>query len=382
MAFNTGFGYSRIGGGASGGSSSGISISYGRVVSIILDPFHKEYDNYGKSQSINGVLYRPLGKAIDEEESDLLFAYQGANNLKRVPLKGEIVKVISAPSEVRTNSPVASKSYWTEIVPLWNTPEHNAYPDTLQSGEGEADLGEEFEEKGDVNPLQPFPGDILLEGRQGQSLRFTGTSHDENPWVDSSNNSKPLIILSNGQKETDNGMDTIVEDINEDPTSIYITSDHKVELDPANTKRDAWDSEPVEASEFKGAQVMVNSDRLYFNSREESTLFSAKEAFGVNANSIHFDGVDYIGLDAKKIYLGKVALSREDEPVLLGQTTTDFLEDFIKLFQAMIKTMATMPPAPPAAIAKMMAQANAILPQLPPLKQRLPRLHSKKVFTE
>ena len=44
--------------------------------------------------------------------------------------------------------------------------------------------------------------------------------------------------------------------------------------------------------------------------------------------------------------------------------------------------MATAPPAPPAFVAKMIAISNAVLPLIPVLKNRLPNLKSKKVFTE
>ena len=384
MAYNIGLNTSRgskSNGTARGGSSGG---SYGRVVDIVIDAFHPEYDNYGASQAINGVFYREIGTGTSEETaSDLKFAYQGNTNFKTLPIKGEVVELISAPSESeRDNLPQKRKVYYKSTVALWNHPHHNAYPDTLQFGEGAADFGPDFEEADDVNPLQSFPGDVLIEGRQGQSIRFNGSKHEDNPWIDSSNNKKPITVISNGQKEAGNGLDNIIEDVNEDPSSIYLTSDHIVELTQANEKRDAWDSEPEKADKYKGSQIILNGGRLYFNAKDESILMSATEAVGANAKTINLDGEKYIALDAKKIYLGTDALNREDEPVLKGQTSTDWLDDFISQFETLIKGMATMPPAPPAAIAKMIATANAIQPVLPILKKRLPQLHSKKVFTE
>lgn len=384
MAYNTGFNTSRgsKGSGPSrGGSSAG---SYGRVVDVIIDAFHPEYSNYGSSQAINGIFYREIGSPVSEENSsDLKFAYQGSSNFKLIPVIGEIVKLITAPAEFsRDNLPQKQKVYYTSTVTLWNHPHHNAYPDTLQVGEGAADFGPDFEEADDVNPLQGFPGDLLIEGRQGQSIRFNGSKHEDNPWIDSSNNKKPITIISNGQKESGNGTDNIIEDVNEDPSSIYLTSDHTVELTQANEKRDAWDTEPEKADKYKGSQIILNGGRLYFNAKEESILMSATEAVGANAKTINLDGEKYVALDAKKIYLGTDALNREDEPVLKGQTSTDWLDDFISQFETLIKGMATMPPAPPAAIAKMIATANAIQPVLPVLKKRLPQLHSKKVYTE
>lgn len=385
MAFSTGFMQSR--GSTGGGSSSGHSkhTAFGRVVDIVTDAFHPKYEDYGSSQSINGVFYRPLGGAkVEDEENQLRFAFCSDVNIKRVPLKGEIVEIINLPSERRSSGPGATKSYWTRIVPLWNHPHHNAYPDTTQfeDQESEADLGEYFEESDKVNPLQLFPGDISIEGRHGQSIRFTGTKYDSNEWIDNSNNGQPLTIIRNGQAEAGSGDESVLEDINEDKSSIYLTSDHTIELEQANEKREAWSEEPEKADKFKGPQILLNSGRLYFNAYDEHALISAKEGIGLNSKTISLDGEEYVGLDAKKIYLGVEALKREHEPVLKGQTTTDWLDDFISQFETLTKGIATAPPAPPAFVAKCIAVANSIVPIIPILKNQLPNLHSKKVYTE
>ena len=44
--------------------------------------------------------------------------------------------------------------------------------------------------------------------------------------------------------------------------------------------------------------------------------------------------------------------------------------------------MATLPPAPPAAVAKLIATGNSLFPQIKKLKSLLKPLLSKKSFTE
>lgn len=362
-----------------------IGTTYGRVVDIILDSFHPEYSNRGNSQSINGIFYKPLSTPGSEsEDAPLQFAFQGVSNIKQVPLKGEIVEIKYQPSETRNETPNSTKTYWTKVIPLWNHPHHNAYPDVIQFEDQQAnvDLGDDFIELSNINPLQPFPGDLLIEGRYGQSIRFSGTKFESNTWTDSSNNGKPITIIRNGQVETDNGTDNILEDINEDASSIYLTSNHSIELQQSNEKRDSWNEAPEKADKYKGKQIILNSGRLYFNSRDESILLSSKEAFGVNAKSAHIDADDYIGLDAKKIYLGQAARRLEDEPVLLGQRTVDLLEKFLNQFGSIIDTMVNMPPSPPAAVLQLKTKAIAIKPVVTTLKNQLKRLPSKKVFTE
>ena len=375
------FGNSGAGGGSAGGGK-GSSI-FARVVDVIQDDFHPQYMLKGGSNSLYGVFYREIDSPTREDgEMSLKFAYSGISEFKKIPLKNEIVELIQAPAEERDNNSFAAKTYWTRIVPVWNHPNHNVFPDVLQFPEQEdnPDFGENFEAKEHVAPIQAFPGDVIMEGRHGNSIRLGGTKHDTNIFTDG-NNSEPFTIISNGQAEPGSGDEPIVEDINEDPASIYMGSDHKFELTQANEKRDAFEEAPDTADSYQGSQIILNSGRLYFNAKEDSAFISATEAIGLNSQYIGIDGEKYIGLDAEKIYLGTDAFS-ESEPVLLGQITIDWLDDYLSQFETIVKGMATMPPAPPAAIAKMIATANSVLPIIPQIRNLLKQLLSKKVFTE
>lgn len=384
MINNYGFGTNSLGGASNSSSapSSGGN-SYGRVVEIILDSFHPKYEDYGKSQSLNGIFYRELNAPLKEdEETELRFAYCDKSNQKRIPVKGEIVYLETKPSEQRVQGqPVTTKTYWSSIISMWNHPHHNAYPDTNQSGESTNDFGEYFTELDKIAPLQAFPGDDIWEGRNGQSIRFNGTKYDSNELTDDSNNGKPLVLISNGQKEPQNSIDPVVENIDEDPSSIYLTSDHTIPLTQANEKRDAFDEEPEKADTYKGSQVIVNGGRLYFNAKDEGAFISSKETIGLNSKIIGIDGEQYVGIDAKKIYLGTTAF-KEQEPALKGQTSTDWLDDLVSLLEGLAKTLATTPPAPPTYIGALIKEGIKLQIQLPKLKSLLTQLHSKKVYID
>lgn len=383
MAYSTSFGQTKTGGSGGAGGGSPAAVNFGRVVDVILDSNHPLYSTYKESQGINGIVYRQINSfGIEDEEGDLLFAYAGNNLIKKQPLKNEIVQIVSMPSEERGDNPNAKKTYWTSIVPLWNHPHHNAYPDTLQAGEGDVDLGEDFEETNKIAPIQSFPGDAIIEGRHGNTIRLGGTKHALNTFTDDSNNGLPYTIIRNGMKSPSNALDATVEDINEDMSSIYMGVDHTFKLKQANEKRDAFEESPDFADTYKGNQVIINSGRLFFNAKEEGLFLSAVEGIGINSKHVGIDGEDYVGLDAKKVYLGKKGFT-EDEPVLLGQITTNWLEDFLGQFEQIMKAMSTAPPVPAEAYtAVMTGAAKAIVPMIPTLKSLIKRLHSKKVFTE
>ena len=75
-----GTGYSSLGGSSAGGGSGASSIGYGRVIDVILDSFHPDYEKFGSSIALNGVLYRELVEATSEsEEGELKFAYAGVS---------------------------------------------------------------------------------------------------------------------------------------------------------------------------------------------------------------------------------------------------------------------------------------------------------------
>jgi len=367
-------------------TSSGTSRGqFGRVVDVILDAFHPEYDKYGKSVGLYGVLYREVsGGTIEEEDSHIKFAYCGVSNIRTIPLKNEFVILKSLPSpEGRDGDAGSTRIYWTGIHYMWNHPHHNAYPDSLQVGEGEADLGDTFEEADKINTLQLFSGDTSIESRYGSSIRLGGTKGEGNNISTDKNNGKPYTIIRNGQHDDPaDGDETILENINDDNSSIYLTSDHIIELEQSRDKYDALEKEPESSDVFEGAQIIMNSDRLFFNTKEEGIYFSSNEDFSVTAEQIGLDGDKYVALDARKIYLGKTALKKEDEPVLLGQSTVDLLSNLITSLDTLVKTMANTPPAPPVYCGTVSSIAKTIAPQLPTLKQQLTLLKSRKVFVE
>ena len=368
---------------ADSGKSSGIR--FGRVVDVVLDANHEtaQDTNYGKTAAIGGVFYRQIDSAGKEDDNNQFFAYQGNVTYQQIPLKNEIVAIMDLPTWARGEDNTATVAHWLYVCPLWNHPHHNAYPDTYQYPEqsDKADLGEDFKEVPNVNALQMSPGDLAIEGRHGHSIRFGGTNFKENEISTEEDNGKPYIFISNGQKETEDGLEIRKEDINEDSTSLYITSDQQIPLIQANEKRDAYKEAPETAEAYKGAQTIINSNRIFLNAKEDAVLISSLESVGINTKAVAIDGEDYVGIDANKIYLGSVALKREDEPVLLGQSTTEWLEELHSVVNQIVNHLATMP-VMTGGEAKGVAIGSSLLPLMAPMKAKLELLKSKKVFTE
>ena len=352
-----------------------------RVVDIILDDAHEEWSDFGEIEALGAIKFRVIGEETDESDPKLLdIAYPINSNFKNYPLLNEIVLIQSAPGIDRDESNVdARRYYYTTIVNIWNSPHQNAFPDTFQN-EGEPDLGYNFEDKANVAPLQPAQGDVIVEGRQGQTIRFTGTDF-EKKFVEV-NDQKPITIISNGKAEADPAT-PVVENIDDDPASIYLVEDHTVKLTQANEKRDAWDGEPDKADAYQGSQVLINAGRLFFNAKEESILLSGTEAIGGNAKTVSWDGEDYVAVDATKVYLGTEAFS-EREPVLLGATTQAWMKDLLSELERLGKALAAVAPAGSSAagLTQIKSHGASMAAPLGQIKKSIDDLDSLKVFTE
>lgn len=369
---------------ASVGTTAGTpqSILYGKVTDVKLDDSRPFLDEVGNVLPIGAIKYIPLdykGNQRGAEKAALPINIA----VKQYPLKNEIVLLLQAPSsEVQTNTS-DTITYYKDIINLWGSVNHNAIPDPGYNKSKY--LGQGFQELFDVNPLFPFPGDVLIEGRQGQSIRIGGSSAILNKLVDTTNNGQPYLLISNGQIKTTNGVDYITEDINKDANSMYFLSNHKVAITAANTKRDSYNTVPKSADQFKGNQVVVNAGRLFFNAKEDSILLSAKESVGLNANTVNLDGTEYVCLDATNIYLGSKARTSPDgvrEPAILGNQLDNFLAIILDALQNIGQAMKTAEAQTGGPIASLNTEGYCVIDTCTALRTLMNQMKSKKVFIE
>ena len=363
----------------------------GRVVDIILDNTHPDYEKYGYSDSIGMIKYTTLGTRDDGVESEGDYAGPAvpiSKNSMLYPLKNEVVLLTRGPSFSVENQAPKGKMYYQTVFSLHNHIHHNALPET--TGSKQADIGDGIDEQSNIAPLQPLPGDHIIEGRLGQSLRFSGGLSEKSTWSDGSNKNKPIIVLRNGQREVEGGFASILEDINEDASSIYLTSNHMIPLTLASNKRDTYDEKPDNPINYQGSQLLLNSDRLTLNAKKSDILISSAESIGLNSKSAHIDADDYMCFDADKIYLGRRARANSGankQPVVLGHRMEAFLQDVLDQLIALSKAMGkakTIKGEPIPTINLRGASAEIVINQLK--RQLNPKgsstLKSNKTFVE
>jgi len=349
-----------------------------RVVDVVLDENHPDYELFGKDQAINGIRYKVLNSSQDEEESTgFPFAYCGNVSIIKVPLINELVEIVTDVADSVIETSYKPKAYYTKVLNVWNNAHHNASPDINLSDE-DISLGEDVIEVPSIRSLHPFPGDSIIEGRLGQSIRFSGYFHENSTLTldDKSNNSKPFTIIRVGQNDEDS-LNRYVEDINADASSIYITSDHIVPLTVVNKKDITYrDNIPIEVDKYRGRQVVIDSGRLVFHAKDDHLILNSLNSVKLVGSSVNIDGLEYAALDAKSILLG----DKDREPVLKGDTTVKLLEDILSALSSLVTTHSLATPA--TAHVQLIAGSQGILPKIQSFKTRLQSLKSKKVFTE
>jgi len=379
-----------------GGSSAGISNDtvLARVYDVVLDESHPDYELLGKSQAIGAIRYNIVGSdSFKETPGNLYPAFPLDASSRTYPLKNEIVLIVKGPKDNSTRSDSETRNYYTFVYSTWNSPHHNATPYAEGTTNYNVDLGYEFEEKSDTPSLYPNHGDYIIQGRYGNTIRFGGFSGTYNKLTDKDNINSPYTLISNGKAPSTSSSLHSYEDINKDESSLYLTSDHLVDIEQARTKNESAKEKNPIASKYKGAQIILNSNRLIFNSKKDDIVLTSKDSITASGLNINLDGEDYIGLDAKKIYLGKEPKNKEmteglPQPVILGDQLERLLGDLLQELQSIGNQLSKATAVTGGPVPQAMAAGVALTSLAVRLRSRInplgktSSLKSKKVFVE
>ena len=159
-----------------------------------------------------------------------------------------------------------------------------------------------FVVQSNIQPLMPFEGHIMYEGRFGNSLRFGSTAKSlslyANNWSSLGNNGDPITILRNGQptNSTSDAWIPVSEDINNDLSLIYLTSYQKIPINLAREEfNEKWKTPPTTPTAYINPQIIINSDRVIINSKKDSIFLSAQQSIGLSC----YGEINMIGKNIK-----------------------------------------------------------------------------------
>ena len=410
-----------------GGSSTDtfFEIEPAVVLDIIIDKTHPYFTNkyireqwpisvLDKMPDENDLDYTWVGRILVRllytqrsiEKEELAWAMPLENNISEFPVMNEIVGVIfhmgqyfytkklnlfntiNANADFNTeltyggfktdpNSEIQGNRELNKPTTPYNGPESklNEKGNTGYKGV----LGRYFKYNPKIRALRRREGDLIIESRFGQSIRFG--AYDDNRNKDSASPDKdytdkggnPFLLIRNRQRPLAKPGESIVcyenpkilpvvgtideknvggyfdkdggEDVNNDGSSIHITSGATLSKFHTNCFKVMWGGESEEQSKFNGNtkfkfpqllndQIIINSERIILSAKKyEMFSYSKKrmsfvtdDEYTVDAhNQMVFNTNTKIVLNSPAIYLGEY--DKTDEPVLLGQTTTNWLYD-------------------------------------------------------
>jgi hypothetical protein len=356
-----------------------------RVKNIILNETSTNFKVLGEWDALGTIEYEVVSNPNVTGTAKPLFG-----NIKNFPLINEIVYLFSLPSTLIGEITSESIKYYLNPVALWNHPHHNGYPTNanenpatqqktyIQTELGNTskitdqtltiNLGKTFIERPNIHPLLPFEGDIIYEGRWGNSIRLGSTVQNTvNNWSITGSNGDPILIIRNGQgTQTEEGWIPTVEDINNDESSLYITSTQKIPLRVSSTSYNSYSTQPQSPDQFSGKQIILNSGRLVFNSTDDHILLSSNQSIGLNAiNSVNID-TPLTVIQSNKVLLGS---KNATESMIKGNLLIIELQNLLNQLQLLTTSLQAVP--------QVSAAATLVLSELPKISANLEKTKSQ-----
>ena len=390
-----------------GTSQSSETTLSARVISIILDDTHPLFDDFGQWDSIGTIFYDSIESPtpylpIKDPQSESLSYYPTAKPLfpqyKALPLINEIVILIQGPSLESTQATSARNEYYISAVNIWNSQQNNILPDQIynqylsnnqtktaqevETGspqiENSTDLtiniGNTFVTKKYIYPLRPYEGDVIQEGRWGNSIRLGSTvTGSGNLWSNIGNNGDPITLIRNGQYGIiqDPG-EYILEDINLDDSSIYLTSNQQIPIEAAssNDYLSYSSNPPILPNEYDGKQILLNSGRLVFNSYSDHILLSSQKSINLNSQlSVNIDARSEFVVQTPSVYLGD---TQNAQPLVLGNDLVDLLTDLVSDIDSLATSLSNQVNGPDGTpLAPTSFTAQLISAKVPEYKTRI-----------
>ena len=342
-----------------------------RVLATILDnkTYPEIFKANGEWASIGGIVFEFVETPLPGDNLEgRLFALPLLANLKNYPVKNEIVSLlISSDTSVNTNTN-SYKYYYLPATNIWSSNHHNAVPQEIYKNQGlqsaqkkdyqqvgrgsvrrvtdgstEIQFDNGFKERVNIRPIPPFAGDLIVEGRWGNSLRLGSTNNStlQNTWSSIGQEGDPIIILRNGQfASSTEPWIPLSEDINADGGSIYLSSTQKIPVNTINFEVNSFNTNPpVEPKEYIKNQIILDSGRLVFIAKEDSILLTSADSVHLSAARFNVD-VNSTTIQSSQIQLGSSDTSLL-HPVAKGDKVVELFQDIIDLLKKLTVACST-----------------------------------------
>jgi hypothetical protein len=370
--------------------SSAKKAQVGRVYGVVTTentPTKEMFDKVGGFSGIGTIFYLDYEQSKDTIgtiDNNFLNICKTAKSLypqfQYYPILGELVFLEDLPSPTSQISNTATQKYYISSINLWNNQQQNSQP-----ANDNASLGVTFVENPNIKALLSFEGDHILQGRQGNALRFSTTTtlyKNLNEWSTIGKDDDPITIISNGFAYDPNEK-FHVEKINKDLSSFYLTSAQKIPLQTDKTGTLNNLTNPLNVPDYFSAQAIINSDRVVINSKKDEVMIFARTNIELNTkNIINLNADERVHLNANSVFLGPYNPANIPQPVLLGNETINLFihiqETLTRLASYLSSVVSTSEGSP---IIGLNSAGRELLSDMKKTSDLLGKITSKKVFT-
>ena len=254
-----------------------------RVNDIILDEGHPDYRH---PDDIGAIKFTEIQEQTTETSNSNNWAKPYHFNISHYPLINEVVQIYSLPDHKynETGKPI---DYYLSPISLHQHISENELPDYIPT-EGPIPSGNYFIRNDSIRRLKPYEGDLIIQGRLGNSIRFGSTidNHEiinsklKSPWSNEGTIGNPITVITNGLKESfkgdgKEGENTTIEDINKDKSSIYLCSQQQItNLIVASTHNDSF---RYDKNIYKKEELLINNDPTSNDVQEDINMTNTEE---------------------------------------------------------------------------------------------------------
>jgi len=302
------------------------------VIDVIINNSHPEYSMDG--YNVGAIKFRFLNSNFFRPEFSLHWAFPMDANFSEYPLINEIV-------QIHEN---LNRFYYTKKLNMSNLPTTHvvdgieeetsdintvAFPSKIRDSSAvgpfqppQTNSGIGASASDNVHRLKHFEGDIIVEGRFGNSIRFgssvlsgkSGVSARAiiSPWQSLRGDNSPNILFRIGEDSRaeltvpNSRFAQVLEDINTDKTSLWMVSDQivPIRLSTVDSNIHGVSIEDFPRV-FSGNQLIINSDRIIINSKTDKFLLHT-------ARGIHLTTLDDVTIDSDRNHTTWTTADRSD----------------------------------------------------------------------
>jgi hypothetical protein len=293
---------------------------------VIADPHSSTYE-YDKRNNFQ-ITVKTYTDFYDRQELQVI---PFNNNIKQIPLVGEHVLLIKGLSAENNAETIYPKWYYLASFSLNSNVNANLLPGVAPSNVPYTPKTSFAEQE--VSLLQAYEGDTLVEGRFGNSIRIGSTIkggvYSIQPSWSGNVSADPIIILSNGKSYKKDSY--IVESIQDDKSSVYLTSTQKISISLGDTSN----KNPLSCylpgeTQFDKSQFIGTGDRVILKAKTDIAIIDSPKAIILNTTGeikLGSDTADQsmVHGDVLLTVLQKI-LNQLNKPIQCGTMTGTFLD--------------------------------------------------------